>query len=340
MAEFNARRESGRGSPNPLRTRRRSPSTTDWRRVVAAAALAAVAAVVILAVPFTALARAYGALPRASNLGGDTLVYGQGGAEIADLHPNGSSRIPVAYDQIAPVMRQAVVAIEDHTFWTSPSFDLGRIIQAAFYDVVHHSASQGASTIPEQLAKILYLHDNRSLTYKVKEILFGQELTAKLSRSTLLDDYLNDVYFGEGATGIEAAALTYFGVHASQLDANQATLLAGLLPEPSYLDPFLNLSAARQRQRLVVAAMRRQGELSAVDAAAIEAKAPALAVPRGIRSTKPPTSSMKSSPGCRTATDPAIRPWGLGFRPASTSASTTRPSNSSTRPWPKGSTNT
>lgn len=280
MAEFNPRRESGRSSTG--RTRRRSPkSGTDWRRLVAAVALAAVAAVVILAVPLTALARAYGALPQASNLGGDTLVYGQGGVVIADLHPNGSSRIPVAFDRIAPVMRQAVVAIEDHSFWTSPSFDLGRIVQAAFYDVVHHSASQGASTIPEQLAKILYLHDNRSLTYKVKEILYGQELTAKLSRSALLDQYLNDVYFGEGATGIEAASLTYFGVHAFQLDANQATLLAGLLPEPSYLDPFLNLSAARQRQRLVVAAMRRQGELSPVDATAIEAKAPTLAAPGG-----------------------------------------------------------
>jgi membrane peptidoglycan carboxypeptidase len=282
MAEFNPRRESGRGSVTQPRTRRRSPGNgPDWRRIVAATALAAVAAVVILAVPFTALARAYGALPQATDLGGDTLVYGQGGVEIADIHPDGSSRIPVAYGQIAPVMRQAVVAIEDHTFWSSPSFDLGRIIQAAFYDVVHHSASQGASTIPEQLAKILYLHDDKSLTYKVKEILYGQELTAKLSRSALLDEYLNDVYFGEGATGIEAASLTYFGVHASQLSANQATLLAGLLPEPSYLDPFLNPSAARQRQQLVIAAMRQQGELSAAEAAAIEAKAPVLAAPGG-----------------------------------------------------------
>jgi membrane peptidoglycan carboxypeptidase len=244
-------------------------------------ALAAVAAVVILAVPFTALARAYGALPKAADLGGDTLIYGQGGVEIADLHPSGSSRIPVSLEQIAPVMRRAVVAIEDRTFWTSPSFDLARIAQAALYDVVHHSASQGASTIPEQLGKILYLHDDKSLTYKVKEILYGEELTAKLSRSTILDEYLNDVYFGQGATGIEAASLTYFGVNASKLNANQASLLAGLLPEPSYLDPFLNLAAARQRQQLVVAAMRRQGDLTSPKAKAILAQAPPLAAPGG-----------------------------------------------------------
>jgi membrane peptidoglycan carboxypeptidase len=240
-----------------------------------------VAAVVILAVPFTALARAYGALPQAADLGGDTLIYGQGGVEIADLHPSGSSRIPVSLDQIAPVMRQAVVAIEDRDFWSSPSFDLARILQAAFFDVVHHSTAQGASTIPEQLGKILYLHDDKSLTYKVKEILYGEELTAKLSRSRVLDEYLNDVYFGAGATGIEAASLTYFGVHASQLNADQASLLAGLLPEPSYLDPFLNLPAARQRQQLVVAAMRRQGNLTAAAAKAILAKAPALAATGG-----------------------------------------------------------
>ena len=239
-------------------------------------ALAAAAAVVTLAVPFTGLARAYGALPPAANLGGDTLVYGQGGQEIADLHPSGSSRIPVDYDQIAPVMRQAVVAVEDRSFWTAPSFDLARIARAAFYDVVHHSAAEGASTIPEQLAKILYLHDNKSLTYKVKEILFGQELTARLSRPAILEDYLNDVYFGAGATGIEAASLTYFGVHASQLNADQASLLAGLLPEPTYLDPFDNLAAARQRQRLVVAAMRRQGDLTAAQAHAINVTAPKL----------------------------------------------------------------
>ncbi len=239
--------------------------------------LGVVAAVVILAVPFTALARAYGALPPAAQQATDTRIYASGGQEIADLHPSGSSRIPVAFDQIAPIMRRAVVAVEDHTFWSSPSFDLARIVQAAFYDVVHHSSSQGASTIPEQLGKLLYLHDNKSLTYKVKEILYGQELTSKLSRRAILDAYLNDVYFGQGATGIEAAALTYFGVNANQLDANQASMLAGLLPAPSYLDPFSNLKAARERQGVVVAAMLRQGDITQAEASAIEAKAPALA---------------------------------------------------------------
>ncbi len=260
------------------RVRRRSvDQPPNWRRWLAVAGLTILAAVVILSVPLTGLARAYGALPPAHDLGGDTLVYGAGGVEIADLHPPGSSRIPVEYDQIAPVMRQAVVAVEDRNFWSAPSFDLARIVQAALYDAVHHSASQGASTIPEQLGKILYLHDNKSLTYKVKEILYGQELTTKLSRAELLDEYLNDVYFGEGATGIQAAAQTYFGVNASQLNADQATLLAGLLPAPSYLDPFDNMAGARQRQLTVVSAMVRQGKLTPAAARQIASTTPTLA---------------------------------------------------------------
>ncbi|HUY57733.1 MAG TPA: transglycosylase domain-containing protein [Candidatus Micrarchaeaceae archaeon] len=282
MADFKYGRDSGRDRVTSRRARRLDHgSGAEWRRIIAAVALAAVAAVVIWAVPLTALARAYGALPKAANLGGDTLIYGQGGVEVADLHPSGSSRIPVPLNQIAPVMRQAVVAIEDRHFWSSASFDLARIAQAAFFDLVHHTTSEGASTIPEQLGKILYLQDNKSITYKVKEILFGQELTAKLSRSQVLDEYLNDVYFGAGATGIQAASLTYFGVPASRLNANQASLLAGLLPEPSYLDPFINLSAARQRQQLVVAAMQRQGELTSAEARAILAHAPPLAASGG-----------------------------------------------------------
>ncbi|MGH7697248.1 MAG: transglycosylase domain-containing protein [Candidatus Dormibacteria bacterium] len=279
MAEFRPTR-ARRPRASSGGQRRLSPGS-NWKRALAITGLAGVAAVVILAVPFTALARAYGALPQSAALATDTRIYGAGGQEIADLHPSGSSRIPVAFDQIAPIMRRAVVDIEDHSFWSAPSFDLARIAKAAFFDVVHHSASQGASTIPEQLAKILYLHDDKSITYKVKEILYGQELSSKLSRRDILDQYLNDVYFGHGATGVEAAAITYFGVNASQLDANQASLLAGLLPAPSYLDPRDNLGAARQRQVVVLAAMLRQGDLNQAQASAIEAKAPPLAAGTG-----------------------------------------------------------
>jgi len=247
-----------------------------WKRILSVAVLAALVGVVVLSIPMTALARAYSALPAGVSLPTDTVIYGQGDQVIADLHPSGSSRIPVALNQIAPVMRTAIVDIEDHTFWTAPSFDIGRIFEAGLFDVIHHSAAQGASTIPEQVAKILYLHDNKSITYKVKEILYGNELTSRLSKPEILDDYLNDVYFGQGATGIQAAAETYFGVSAAQLTPEQATLLAGLLPAPSYLDPISNLSGARLRQQAVVDAMVKYGNLTSQQAKAIMAAPPAL----------------------------------------------------------------
>ncbi len=256
-------------------------------RIVAILGMAAIAAAVLLAVPLTALAHSYSSLPAAARtFPSDTLVYAQGGQQLADLHAPGESRIPVSLNQIAPVMQQAVVDIEDHGYWTSPSFDLGRILQAAFYDAVHHAPSQGASTIEEQLAKILYLQDNKSLIYKIKEIFYGNDLTTRLSRRQILDQYLNDVYFGQGATGVQAAAETYFGVAASRLSASQATLLAGLLPAPSYLDPLSNPSGARERQRAVVAAMVAHGNLTQTQAAAILARPTPLA-PGGDSSPAP-----------------------------------------------------
>ena len=242
-------------------------------RLVAMAGVTALAALAMLAVPFGALAHTYSALPASPrSFPSDTLVYAAGGQQIADLHPPGESRIPVPLSQIAPVMQQAVVDIEDHGYWTSPSFDVGRILQAAFYDAVHHAAAQGASTIQEQLAKLLYLQDNKSVIYKIKEIFYGNDLATRLSRRQILDQYLNDVYFGQGATGVQAAAETYFGIPASALSASQATLLAGLLPAPSYLDPFSNPGGARERQRAVVAAMVAYGNLSTRLAAQILAK--------------------------------------------------------------------
>ncbi|HUY97532.1 MAG TPA: transglycosylase domain-containing protein [Verrucomicrobiae bacterium] len=212
--------------------------------------------------PAAALTRVLGALPTPNPLPTDTLVFAAGGAEIADLHVPGQSRIPVRLSQVAPGFLHAVIATEDRSFWTGGSIDWPRLVAAALHDLLHHGTLEGASTIPEQLAKLRYLTDNRSITYKVREILLGQQLSATESRHAILDQYVNDVYFGDGATGIEAASLTYFGVSARRLTLPESTLLAGLLPAPSALDPLLNLAGARVRQRVVVDSMVAAGDLS------------------------------------------------------------------------------
>lgn len=189
------------------------------------------------------------------SLPADSLVYDRSGNLIADLHPAGQSRIPVALSAVSPAMQQSIVAIEDHNFWKEGSVDWSRMVSAAAYDLAHHSAAQGASTIPEQLAKILYLDDSKTVQRKVNEVLLGQLVAEQETKSRILDDYLNDVYFGHGATGVQAAAQTYFGIPAANLDLAQASLLAGLPNAPADLDPLLHLEAAKDRQLVVLNAM-------------------------------------------------------------------------------------
>ncbi len=192
----------------------------------------------------------------------DTLVYARDGQLVADLHPPGQSRIPVPLSAVSPAMQQAIVAVEDRNFWHEGSIDWTRVAASAIYDLRHGQPAQGASTIPEQLAKILYLNEDKTLQRKLNEVLLGQVLSSRESKQQVLDDYLNDVYFGEGATGVQAAAEVYFGVPASKLDVAQAALLAGLPNAPSALDPLVHPDAARARQEVVLDAMVRAGDLT------------------------------------------------------------------------------
>lgn len=207
------------------------------------------------------------------SLPADTLVYDRAGNLIADLHPDGQSRIPVTLSGVSPAMQQGIVAIEDHNFWKEGSIDWSRMVSAAAYDLAHHSAAQGASTIPEQLAKILYLDDSKTVERKVNEVLLGQLVSEQETKSQILGDYLNDVYFGHGATGVQAAAQTYFGIPAASLDLAQASLLAGLPNAPANLDPLLYPDAAKARQGAVLNAMTAAQDITSQQAnAAYEEK--------------------------------------------------------------------
>jgi membrane peptidoglycan carboxypeptidase len=184
----------------------------------------------------------------------DSLVYDRTGGLIADLHPPGATRIPIPLADISPLVLHAIVAVEDRSFWTEGAVDVPRIAAAAISDLTH-GTSQGASTIPMQLAKILYLNDSKTIAYKVQQIALAQRLASSNSRAVILDDYLNDIYFGSGATGIEAAARTYFGVAASRLDLAQAAMLAGIPNSPSADDPLVDPAAAAARQQQVLDSM-------------------------------------------------------------------------------------
>ena len=204
--------------------------------------------------------------PVARTFAADSVVLDRTGAEIADLHPPGATRLPVPLSSIAPSLQKAIVDVEDRHFWSEGAVDVGRLAGAALRDT--GGAGQGASTIPMQLVKLRYLNDNGTLSYKLEQIGLAQRLVDGTPKPVILDDYLNDVYFGSGATGVQAAAHRYFGIDATSLSLAQVALLAGLPNAPSANDPLTNPDAARARQLQVLAAMVSAGDVSTADASA------------------------------------------------------------------------
>jgi membrane peptidoglycan carboxypeptidase len=270
-AEAEARRRNVRRA---IVSARRAKRLNGRQRLAAAMLSVAVAAFVLVwgggQVALAMLDSAMGGVPPAKALIANSVITDRNGDLVAVLHPQGDSRIPVRLENVAPSVADATVAIEDKAFWNEGAVDLGRVAGAAFNDVVHHD-TQGASTITMQLAKVLYLQDQGGFSYKIRQLLIARHLDASMSKRQILEDYLNDIYYGHGATGIQAAAHIVFGIDASRLSLAQSALLAGLPNHPTDLDPLRHPDAAKARQAQVLQAMVSTGAITgqqAVEAAA------------------------------------------------------------------------
>lgn len=197
----------------------------------------------------------------------------------AQLRPHGGQQVRVA--AIAPVLRQAVIATEDERFYSHHGIDIVGVLRAIPYDIAHLSFAQGASTITEQLAKVLYFGGNDHAPWrKAEAAATALKIEARYSKEQILGAYLNSIYFGAGAWGIANASRTYFNESPSKLDLAQASLLAGLVQAPSRYDPFQHQSAARARQTDVLRAMVQNGFLTGAEAE--RAIARPLALRRGV----------------------------------------------------------
>ncbi|HYA00693.1 MAG TPA: transglycosylase domain-containing protein [Candidatus Binatia bacterium] len=207
----------------------------------------------------------------------DTNVYASDGTLIDIIHPPGYYHLHATYDQISRYVIEATVDIEDRHFWTESSLDVARIVQAG-WGYVRHVPSGGASTITEQLAKISFLQDNGSLSYKIKEIILGSEIFDNFSKQQILEMYLNRIPYGEQSIGVATAAEIYFHEPASQLDLAQSAMLAGLPEAPTEYNPLNHgpdesvNPAAKQRQRVVLNAMVNNGDITAAQANAAYAE--------------------------------------------------------------------
>jgi penicillin-binding protein 1A len=178
-----------------------------------------------------------------------TRVFARDGTPLATLYKE--NRIWVPIGKIPQIVRDAFVATEDRNYYQHHGVDFFGIARAAYADY-HHEQFQGASTITQQLARALFLSNEVSLSRKVQEALLAIEIERQYTKDEILERYLNLIYFGSGAYGIEAAAHTYFGTDVSRLTVGQAATLAGLPAAPSDYSPYVNMARAKQRQEHVL----------------------------------------------------------------------------------------
>jgi penicillin-binding protein 1A len=195
----------------------------------------------------------------------DGFIYDRTGKTVLAVLRGSESRILVEPDQIAPMMKQAIVAVEDKRFYEHRGVDMRAIGRAFWADVRNQKVVQGGSTVTQQFIKNAYIKDQRSVARKLKEAALAWQLEQRWDKERILAAYLNTIYFGNGAYGIEQAARTYFDKHASQLTLPESALLAGIPPDPSGYDPVTNPRAAKVRRRLVLRQMLDQGLITEGD---------------------------------------------------------------------------
>jgi membrane peptidoglycan carboxypeptidase len=213
-------------------------------------------------------------------LAGNTVVLAADGSVITYFFRD--NRVPVPSAQIAPVMKQALVDVEDSRFYEHGGLDLEGTLRALMRNAVAGSVREGGSTLTQQLVKQTLLQDSataaeraaateRSLTRKLREARLALALERRLGKDEILTRYLNTVYFGRGAYGVEAAARRYFSVAAADLTLPQAALLAGLVRRPAADDPFVDPERARARRDAVLTRMHELGHVSDAELGAITA---------------------------------------------------------------------
>ncbi len=195
--------------------------------------------------------------------------------DLLGLLTGSEQRVFVPEARIAPVMKHAIIAIEDQRFYTNEGVDIRGIGRALWQDIVARKAVQGGSTITQQFVKnSLAAQNERTLFNKLREAALAYHLTREWTKQRILGNYLNTIYFGNGAYGIESAARTYFGSShagcaedrqrpcAAQLEPHEAALLAGVVASPSGFDPLQNPKDSRTRRDVALGKMLEQGYLT------------------------------------------------------------------------------
>ena len=235
---------------------------------IAYAALLGILALVIAVAVATAYLPSYSQLTKRSDLGQMIRVRAANGQVLVEMGPSFGRWLP--YDQIPAEMRAAIISTEDRRFRSHIGVDPIGIARSVQVRVTSGSWRQGGSTLTQQLARNIFLTNNRTFVRKVKEAILALALERKFSKDQIVELYLNRVYFGGGAYGIDAASRKFFGHGADRLSLGEAAIIAGLVKAPSNYSPTADVEAARQRSGVVLDTMVRNGFISPDAAASVD----------------------------------------------------------------------
>ena len=189
-------------------------------------------------------------IAKLNSLNSQVKIYDQGGVEIVSTSATGNETIEL--EELPSYVPQAFISIEDKKFYSHHGLNYGRIIKAGIKNLFSGYAKEGASTITQQLIKNTHLTNEKTLTRKIQEAYLATQLEKKYSKDDILETYLNVIYFGNGAYGIESASQNYFGHSAKDLTLDESAILAGLLRSPRTYSPILNPETCINRRNLVL----------------------------------------------------------------------------------------
>ncbi len=190
-----------------------------------------------------------------------SIIYDIHGNEIANVHAD-QNRKPVKLAQVPKNLQNAFIAVEDNRFYEHGGIDPRGIVRAFYANIRGRTVSEGGSTITQQLAKNAYLTQDRTLKRKIQEVFLALQLERQYTKDEILEMYLNQIYFGQGAYGVQAAAQTYFGKNVEDLSLNECAMLAGIPKSPNYYSPLNNLQAAQERKATVLDQMEKYGYIN------------------------------------------------------------------------------
>lgn len=186
-----------------------------------------------------------------------TKVYDVRGRLITELFSE--QRTLISLDDVPENLQHAILAIEDRNFYKHFGIQFTGIIRSFMVNFMHKKYKQGGSTITQQLARNMFLTRKKTIPRKIKEIILAFQIERTYKKPEILEMYLNQIYFGSGAHGVESAARTYFGKHIHELDLPECAMLAGLPRAPNTYSPYRNLEKAVARRNLVLSQMQRLG---------------------------------------------------------------------------------